>query len=81
MSAPLNWKSIITVGSVLILVGCEVFVLALATAWALAGLLGLDDVVTYTLMAVFAVLGAVPLLKLTRMGFAVEPIRGESRIH
>jgi hypothetical protein len=80
MRTPLNWKSIITVVSVLVLVGCEVFVLALATAWAIAGLLELDNLVTYTLMAVFAVLGAVPLLKLTRMAFAVEPIRGQSRI-
>jgi hypothetical protein len=76
----LNWKSIITVGSVLILAGCEVFGVALATAWAVGGLFDLGNVITDGLMAVLCVLGAIPLYKLAQMGFAVEPIRGASSL-
>jgi hypothetical protein len=80
MRSPLNWKSIITVGSVLVLAGCEVFTIGLATAWAVGGLFEFGDLVTYVVMAVFCVLGAVPLLKLAQMAFAVEPMRGRSTL-
>jgi hypothetical protein len=80
MSIPLNWKSIVTVGSVLILAGCEVFAVALATAWAIGGFFGLGDVITYVLMVVLSVLGAIPLLKLAQMALAVEPIHGRSSL-
>jgi hypothetical protein len=80
MRTPVNWKSIITVGSVLILAGCEVFGVALATAWAVGGLFELGNVITYGLMAVLSVLGAIPLFKLAQMAFAVEPISGRSSL-
>jgi hypothetical protein len=80
VTTPLNWKSIITVGSVLILAGCELFGVALASAWAFGGLFELGPVITYSLMAVLSVLGAIPLFKLARMGFAIEPIRGRSSL-
>ena len=80
MTKPLNWKSIITVGSILILAGCEVFGVALASAWAIGGLFELGDMITYGLMAVLSVLAAIPLFKLAQMAFAVEPIRGRSSL-
>jgi hypothetical protein len=76
----LNWKSIVTVVSVLILAGCEVFGVALATAWAIGGFFGLGDPITYILMVVLSVLGAIPLLKLAHMAFAVEPLHGRSSL-
>ena len=76
----LNWKSIVTVVSVLILAGCEVFGIALATAWALGGYFGLGDLITYSLMVVLSVLGVFPMLKLAQMAFAVEPLRGRSSL-
>ena len=80
MNTSLNWKSIVTVGSVLILAGCEVFGVTLATAWAIGGLFELGAVVTYALMAVLSALGVVPLVKLAQMAFAVEPVRGHSSL-
>ena len=74
----LNWKSIVTVASVLILAGCEVFGVALATAWAIGGYFGLGDLITSSLMVVLSVLAALPMLKLAQMAFAVEPLRGRS---
>ena len=80
MSTPLNWKNIITVGSVLILAGSETFGVAIATAWAVGGLFELGSAITYGLMALLSVAAAIPLVKLARMAFAIEPIRGESDV-
>ena len=70
----LNWQSLITIVSVLILVGAEVFGVALAAGWAIAGLFELGDAVGYVLMAAFSVLGLYALLTLWRRSVAVEPI-------
>lgn len=78
MNSPLNWKSIVTVASVLVLVGSEVFGVAIATAWAMGGFFALGEVITDGLMVVLCVLGAIPMIKLAKMGFAIEPIRGRS---
>jgi hypothetical protein len=80
MSAPLNWKSIITVGSVLILAGSEAFGIAVATGWAIGGLFELGDVTTDILMALFSILAAFPVFKLAQLSFAVEPIRGPGKL-
>lgn len=50
-------RSYLTVISVMILVGAEVFGVALASAWALSGLLELGEIVGYVLMAAFSALG------------------------
>ena len=52
-----GWGNMLTYVSVLILVGTEVYGVALATAWALGGFFELGDAITnalYGIMAVFA---------------------------
>lgn len=70
----LNWQNLLTVISVLILIGAEVFGVALAAAWAIAGLLELGDAVSYALMGVFCLLGVYALVVLWRRAIIVEPI-------
>ncbi len=69
-----NWRNLITIISVLILVGTEVFGVALAGGWAVAGLFELGDTVAYVLMALFSGLGLWAMLGLWRNAVAVEPI-------
>ena len=70
----LNWQNLLTVISVLILIGAEVFGVALAGAWAIAGLFELGDVVSYVLMAVFCLIGVYALVVLWRRAVLIEPI-------
>jgi len=70
----LNWRSLITISSVLILVGAEVFGVALAAGWALAGLFELGETVSYVLMGLFSLLGVYAMVVLWRRSVAVEPI-------
>ena len=56
----------------MVLVGCEVFGVALAAGWALAGLFELGDVFGYGLMALFSALGVYVMLRLWRRAAAVE---------
>jgi hypothetical protein len=69
-----NWPNLITVVSVLILIGTEVFGVALAAGWAIAGLLELGETVSYVLMALFCLLGLYAMLVLWRRAVTVEPI-------
>lgn len=59
-------RSYLTVVSVMILIGTEVFGVALASAWALAGLFELGDVFGYALMAGFSGIGIYLLTLLWR---------------
>jgi len=70
----LNWRSLITISSVLILVGAEVFGVALAAGWAIAGLFELGETVSYVLMGLFSLLGVYAMVVLWRRSVAVEPI-------
>ena len=70
----LNWQNLLTVISVLILIGAEVFGVALAAAWALAGLFELGDTVSYVLMALFSLVGVYALAVLWRRAVLIEPI-------
>jgi hypothetical protein len=72
----LNAGNLLTVVSVLILVGAEVFGLAVAAGWAIAGLFELGDAVSYALMAAFSLLGLYAMLLLWRRAIQIEPIRG-----
>lgn len=71
---PTNWRNLITIVSVLILVGTEVFGVALAGGWAIAGLFELGDIVAYVLMGLFSLLGLWALIGLWRNAVAIEPI-------
>ncbi len=67
-----NWRNLIMVVSLGILVGVELFGLALASGWALAGLFELDPVVGYVLMALFAGFAAYGMLNLMRRVVKIE---------
>ena len=72
----LNAGNLLTVVSVLILVGAEVFGVALAAGWAVAGLFELGDAIGYALMGVFGLLGLYAMLMLWRRAIHIEPLRG-----
>ncbi len=73
-----NWRNLITIISIMILIGTEVFGVAIAAGWAIAGLFELGDIVGYVLMGLFSVFGAWILLKLWRRCTTVEPISGRA---
>jgi uncharacterized membrane protein len=56
----------------MILIGAEVFGVALAAGWALAGLFELGDVVGYVLMGIFALFGVYIMVQLWHRASAVE---------
>lgn len=72
----LNWRNLITVVSVLILVGAEVLAVAAAAGWAVAGLFDLGDTVGRVLMGLFSLGGFYVMALLWRRAVAIEPIRG-----
>jgi hypothetical protein len=68
-------RNLITVVSVLILIGTEVFGVALAGGWAIAGLFEFGDTFAYVLMGLFSLLGLYAMLGLWRNAVSIEPIR------
>ncbi len=70
----LNWRNLITLVSVLILVGAEVFGVAFAAGWAVAGLFELGSTVSYVLTAAFSLVGVYAMVLLWRRLVLVEPI-------
>lgn len=72
---PNNWRNLATIVSVMVLVGTEVFGVALAAGWALAGMLDLGETVGYVLMGVFSLCGLYAMALLWRRSTMVEPIR------
>ena len=71
----LRWDNLLTVISVMILIGAEVFGIAVAAGWAIAGLFELGDTVSYGLMVIFSLIGLYAMLILWRRAVQVEPIR------
>ena len=72
----MNWVNLLTVVSVLILIGTEVFGVALAAGWALAGLFELGDTVGHVLMGLFSLAALYVCYLLWRRAVEIEPIRG-----
>jgi hypothetical protein len=68
------WQNLITVVSVMILIGTEVFGVAFAAGWAIAGLFELGDRVGYVLMGLFSILGVMALVSLWRRTVHIDPI-------
>lgn len=66
----------LTILSVMILIGVEVFGVALAGAWALAGLFEIGDIAGYVLMAAFALVGVYIMVQLWHRAVAAESVRG-----
>ena len=69
-----NWQSLMTIVGIMILVGTEVFGVAIAGGWAIAGLFELGDTVSYALMALFGALGLYAMLHLWRSSVLVDPV-------
>lgn len=69
-----NWRNVITVVSIMILVGAELFGVAISAGWAIAGLFELGNIVGYVLMGLFSLLAIYFLVNLWRRSIAVEPL-------
>jgi hypothetical protein len=67
-----NPRTVIMVVSLGILIAVELFGVALASGWALAGLFELGPIVGYVLMAIFSGFAAYALLNLMRRVVKVE---------
>lgn len=70
----LNWGNLLTVVSVAILVGTEVFGAAIAGAWAIAGLFELGEMFQYGLTAVLCLLGLWAMVGFVRNALTIEPV-------
>lgn len=64
-----SWLTLISLS---ILVGTEVFAVALAAGWAVAGLFELGATISYGLMALFSALGAYIMWRFVQNAIAVE---------
>lgn len=72
----INFKNLLTLVSVAILVGVEFLGVAVAAGWALAGLFGLSQTLETVLMTAFGALGIYALFVFMRRAVTVEPVRG-----
>lgn len=74
MSRPLNARNLSTLIGVAILVGVEIFGVAFAGGWAIAGLFELGDRVGYVLMGLFGLCGAYVLWRFMQNAVKYEPV-------
>jgi hypothetical protein len=74
-----NARNAVTVLSMMILVGTEVFAVAIAAGWALAGLFDLGDRVGHVLMGLFSLFAAWIMLQLWRRATSIEPVTAPKR--
>ncbi|MEN9755180.1 MAG: hypothetical protein RLZ07_1562 [Pseudomonadota bacterium] len=72
----INFRNLLTLVSVAILVGVEFLGVAVAAGWALAGLFGLSQTLETVLMTAFGALGLYALVIFMQRAIAVEPLRG-----
>lgn len=63
----------LTLLSMMVLIGVEVFAVAVSGAWAIAGLFELGDYVGYALMIVFSLIAAWLMLQLWRKAVGADP--------
>jgi predicted membrane channel-forming protein YqfA (hemolysin III family) len=73
-----NWRNLITVISIMVLIGTEVFGVAIAAGWAIAGLFELGTIVGYVLMGLFGLFALYILAALWRRCTTVEPFTGRA---
>lgn len=71
-----NWRNLIMVISLGILIAVELFGVALASGWALAGLFELGAIVSYVLMALFSLLAGYAMINLMRRVLKIERLTG-----
>lgn len=70
----INWRNLGTIISLMILVGAEIFGVALAAGWAIAGWFQLGTTIEHALMALFSLIGAYALSLFMRKAISVEPL-------
>ncbi len=68
-------SAILTTLSLMVLIGVEVFAVALAGGWAIAGLFELGDYVGYGLMFVFGLMAVWLMVQLWRKATTTDPHR------
>ena len=69
-----HWRNLITISSIMILIATEVFGVAIAGGWAIAGLLELGHTVGFVLMGLFSIFAAYVMSVVWRLCTKVEPI-------
>jgi hypothetical protein len=69
-----HWRNLITISSIMILIATEVFGVAIAGGWAIAGLFELGHTVGFVLMGLFSIFAAYVLTVVWRLCTKVEPI-------
>jgi hypothetical protein len=74
-SGSLNARNLLTLVSIMVLVGTEVFAVAIAAGWAIAGLFELGDTVGHVLMGAFSLLALWIMVQLWRRASSIEPVR------
>ncbi|WP_298967478.1 hypothetical protein [uncultured Methylobacterium sp.] len=75
-SGSLKPRNLVTLVSIMVLVGTEVFGVALAAGWAIAGIFELGDLVGHVLMGVFSLAALWLMVQLWQRASTLEPIRG-----
>ena len=70
----IHWRNAGTILSLVILVGAEIFGVALASGWAIAGWFQLGTTIEHALMGLFCLIGAYALYVFTRKAISVEPL-------
>jgi hypothetical protein len=70
----LNLRNTATIVGAAILIGAEVFGIAFAAGWAIAGLFELGDTVQYALKGVFSLIGGYAMWKFVQAANKVEPM-------
>ena len=74
-SGSLKTRSLVTILSIMVLVGVEVFAVAIAAGWALAGIFELGDTIGHVLMVLFSLFALYIMIQLWRRATSIEPIR------
>lgn len=67
-----NWRNLIMVASLGVLIAVELFGVALAAGWALAGLFELGTIFEYIFMALFSTLAGYAMFNLMRRVLRIE---------
>ena len=68
------WPNLITVVSLAILIGTMIVGLGLATGWAIAGALGLGEIGTYVIEAMFVTIAAAVIVAFWRKATSIERV-------
>lgn len=71
-----NTRNLVTIICAAILIGTEVFAIAFAAGWAIAGIFELGSTVQYALMGLFSLCGVYVMVRFVQAANKVEPIRG-----